>query len=225
VAKTAARPGVSEEAVRRATGRGWDHWFGVLDRFGALEKGHAETARFLGAKQGLSPWWAQTVTIGHERVRGGRLVGQVKRGFETSASRTIGAPVREAFRAWSDARRLSRWLTTKTTQEFRVGGRWSNSEGDHGEFQRIVPNRHLRFTWNAPGYASVSRVEVGFEALGRGRCSVNVGHSRLRSPREREAAQAGWAWAMDSLRSWLETGEPVDRRARAGGRGAGRRGR
>ena len=38
--KPAAKPTMSEAAFVKRTGHGLAHWFAVLDRFGAVEKGH-----------------------------------------------------------------------------------------------------------------------------------------------------------------------------------------
>lgn len=62
--------GIGEEAVRRATGRSWDEWFGVLDAMGARELGHTASARRLREEHGVAPWWAQAVTVRYEHERG-----------------------------------------------------------------------------------------------------------------------------------------------------------
>ncbi len=61
---------ISEEAVAAATGKGWAHWFKVLDRFDVKANGHPLAAKHLVAEHRLGPWWAQAVTIRHEWDRG-----------------------------------------------------------------------------------------------------------------------------------------------------------
>ena len=61
---------ISEEAVRAKTGKGWEEWYAILDACSAKEKGHTRTARHLLEEHGLSPWWAQAVTIRYEWERG-----------------------------------------------------------------------------------------------------------------------------------------------------------
>lgn len=41
------KPRLSEQSVLNGTGKGWKHWFAVLDKFGCKEKGHKEAAKFL----------------------------------------------------------------------------------------------------------------------------------------------------------------------------------
>jgi hypothetical protein len=60
---------MSEESIRRRTGRGWEEWFDLLDESGAGDWSHAEIARWLSAEQGVAGWDAQSVTVGYERER------------------------------------------------------------------------------------------------------------------------------------------------------------
>jgi hypothetical protein len=68
---------ISEDSVRRRTGKGWDEWLAILDDWGAADKGHTESAKHLRDAHGVSPWWAQAVTVRYEYERGLR---QTKRG-------------------------------------------------------------------------------------------------------------------------------------------------
>lgn len=61
---------ISDEAVRAKTGKGWDEWFTILDKWGVKDKGHILAAKHLHELYGLSPWWAQAVTIRYEWERG-----------------------------------------------------------------------------------------------------------------------------------------------------------
>ena len=61
---------ISDEAVRTKTGKGWEEWFSILDTWRVKEKGHTKSAKHLREDYGLSPWWAQAVTIRYEWERG-----------------------------------------------------------------------------------------------------------------------------------------------------------
>lgn len=61
---------IGEEAVRSRTGRGWAEWFRILDDWGAPGKGHFLSAQLLRDEYGVTPWWAQAVTIRYEWERG-----------------------------------------------------------------------------------------------------------------------------------------------------------
>jgi hypothetical protein len=61
---------ISEESARKATGKGWQEWFKILDEWGMKGKGHTLTAKYLEKELGIGPWWAQAVTIRYEWERG-----------------------------------------------------------------------------------------------------------------------------------------------------------
>ncbi len=61
---------ISEEAVRDKTGKGWEEWYAILDRWGAPEKGHTASAKYLREAHAVGPWWAQAVTVRYEWERG-----------------------------------------------------------------------------------------------------------------------------------------------------------
>src|SRR3712207_3275274 len=63
-------PRMSDDAVRRATGRGWDEWFAVLDAWDAAEHEHKAIATWLGSEHGVPGWWAQGITVEYEKARG-----------------------------------------------------------------------------------------------------------------------------------------------------------
>src|SRR5688500_11174532 len=72
---------VSDEVIRRRTGRGWEEWFDLLDEWGAAERPHGEIARWVAEEHGIDGWSSQSVTVSYERARGGRAVGQHADGF------------------------------------------------------------------------------------------------------------------------------------------------
>ena len=61
---------IRDEVVKAKTGKVWEEWFTILDTWGAKEKVHTQNAKHLREHYGLSPWWAQAVTIRYEWERG-----------------------------------------------------------------------------------------------------------------------------------------------------------
>jgi hypothetical protein len=85
-----SQPETSDDAVAAATGRGWDQWIDVIERWDGDGDDHAAVARYLEAEHGLHGWWAQTVTVGFERITGRRLPHQKADGtFAVSKSATV----------------------------------------------------------------------------------------------------------------------------------------
>lgn len=86
----AAQPELGEKAVSEATGRHWDDWCDLLDASPVADADHPTIARYLTDEQGLDGWWAQSVTVGYERITGRRLPGQRSDGtFAAGPSATI----------------------------------------------------------------------------------------------------------------------------------------
>ena len=83
---------MSDDAIRRRTGRGWEEWFDLLDQWDAAERTHKEIARWLREEQGVDGWGAQSVTVSYERSRGLRAVGERPEGFSITASKTLPCP-------------------------------------------------------------------------------------------------------------------------------------
>ncbi len=58
---------LSEEAITRRTGRGWEEWFDLIDASPVADAPHPEIAAWLIAKRGVPGWDAQSVTVSYEK--------------------------------------------------------------------------------------------------------------------------------------------------------------
>ena len=186
---TAAAPapanvaGIADEKVRSKTGRTWEEWTRVLDAHGASGMTHREIARLIRDRYEVSDWWTQTVTVGYERIKGRRAIGQRADGtYEASKSRTFGVPVGRLFDAWATPASRRKWLADEP-----LTMRTSNRP------------KSLRFA-----HADGSVVVVGFTAKGRAKSSVAVQHGRLASRADAAVRKSTWARHLDALREALE---------------------
>lgn len=106
----AALAGKRDALVLEKTGRTWEQWVHELDRRHAHELAHADLARLISAEYGVSMWWTQSVTVGYERIKGLRAVGQRRGGaFEASRSRTFPVAADALFELAANARRRAHW--------------------------------------------------------------------------------------------------------------------
>jgi uncharacterized protein YndB with AHSA1/START domain len=175
--------GIGSDAVRNATGKGWDEWLAILDQEGARLMKHTAIASLLHEAHKLPGWWAQMVTVGYEQARGLREAYQTSRGYEAGRTRTIGAPPNTVFGAWKNPRQRARWLA------------------DHDiTIRAATPGRSLCITWS-----DGSRVEVNLLVKGKGRTQVNVQHSKLADAIAVERMKAYWGEQLDRLRTLLES--------------------
>jgi hypothetical protein len=122
--------GMSDAVVKAKTGCDWAKWVWSLDRAGADKMPHREIAKLVHEQYKIPGWWSQTVTVGYERIRGLREIGQRRSGeYEAGKTKTIAAPVSTVFRAFKDARTRGRWLprdgitlrTAKRDKTVRLG--------------------------------------------------------------------------------------------------------
>ena len=174
---------VSDEVIRRRTGRGWEEWFDLLDDSGAIAKPHAEIARWLQSEHGIDGWSAQSVTVSYERARGRRAVGEHADGFAITASKTVAVPVDRLYDAFVDESLRERWLPDGRLRE-----------------RTATRPKSARFDWGA----GETRVVAGFTAKGDARSVVDVEHARLPDAAEAERMKAYWRERVAALKEELE---------------------
>jgi hypothetical protein len=177
---------VSEEAIRSRTGRGWEQWFDLIDDGSTSELTHAEIARWLADEQGVDGWGAQAITVSYERARRGRAVGERSDGFVITASKTVAIPVERLFDAFVDESTRDRWLP----------------DGELRERTSTRP-KSARFDWGD----GETRVNVGFQAKGDERSTVDLEHERLPDAEQAERMKAYWRECVAALKSQLEGSE------------------
>ncbi len=147
-----AEPGLSDEAIRKGSGKTWTEWVEILDVWGAAEKPHKDIAQYV-CDLGVDGWWAQGVTVGYERIKGLRVHGQRRNGhFEGSASKTFAVPVERLFTAWTVEAERDRWLEPGTLTMGTAQGHRS-ARFDVAEEGGILA---LWFTDKGPGKSSVA---------------------------------------------------------------------
>ena len=174
----------SDDVVRANTGRAWDEWFALLDRWGAVERPHPEIARWLNEEHGVPGWWAQGVTVAYEQARGLRAPGQRRGGqFEVNASRTVAVPVERLYEAFADPAVRERWLPGAV------------------EVRNARPGRSIRANWDDGS----TRLVIAFTARGEGRSQVALVHERVPHAGTADKLKAFWRERMAALKELLES--------------------
>lgn len=86
-----SEPETSDAALVEATGKTHDEWADIIDARWGDDFDHAAVARHLEEEfDEINGWWAQTITVGYERITGRRLPYQRADGtFSCSKSRTV----------------------------------------------------------------------------------------------------------------------------------------
>ncbi len=198
----AQAPGrVSSEAVREATGRGWEEWLEALDAAGAAEWSHREIVAHLEREHPrVSSWWRQTITVDYERARGKRVVGQTAdAGFQVGVQRRVSATVSEAWDVIVSRPEL--WLGEGVA--FEAGARYEVPGGASGEVRVVKPGDRLRMTWRPEGWPAPATLQLTVSEAGHGKTVVNVHVDRLPDAESREAMRALWRPALERIAAAL----------------------
>jgi hypothetical protein len=189
----ATRSGLSEKAVVEKTGHGFDHWFALLDAFGAAAKGHTATARHLALEQGVPGWHAQGITVAYERARGLREVNQAAGGFQVAVSKMVPVDLDTALAALRGAER-KKWLAG-ADPALRRALEGALAPGAKG-LVRGPKRSRVRYKWDA------THVELVFEPRGTG-TSVVAANTKLRNAAQVAERRTQWRNVLDALRTHL----------------------
>lgn len=176
-------PPVAEDRLVEATGRGWETWLDHLDGVGARAWTHTAIAKRLVGVDGVDGWWAQSITVGYERARQGRKVGQMRDGFTISVSRTIGVPAHVVFAAVTEPGIRGGWLPDA---ELRL--------------RTATAPVSARFDWED----GTTRVVVDI-APKDDRATITLAHEKLPDQDTADEMKPWWRERLGALKALLET--------------------
>lgn len=181
----AALAGMSDAALEAKTGCTWERWVRALDHVGAHEWSHRDIAAYLRDKYQVPSWWTQMVTVGYERIKGLREVGQRRGGgYEANKSKVFAVPLARLYRACHDARSRRRWLG-----DVRLTVRTATAE------------KTMRVAW-----ADGTAVDLYFVGKGAAKSQLAVQHRKLPDKEAAERMKAWWGERMAALATLLERG-------------------
>lgn len=183
LAKSPANPdyaklaGIKDAVIKAKTGCTWELWTKALDYARASEWPHRRIAEYVHEKYKVGDWWAQTVTVGYERIKGLRAIGQRRDGtFEAAKSKTFSVPLQRLYRAWSNPTLRAKWLP----EDFAV--------------RSATPQKYMRISW--PDGTSVV---LGFTNKGAEKSQVAVQHTKLSDRAAVTKMKAFWEERLNAL--------------------------
>ena len=169
--------GMSDEVVKAKTGCAWDRWVYALDKHGAADLPHREIARIVHEEYKIGGWWTQAVTVGYERIRGLRAIGQRRNGtYEASKSRTVALPVGRVYRAFRDARIRKRWLDAPVT------------------VRTATVDKAVRFGWE-----DGTIVQAYFTAKDKAKTAVAIQHMKVKDKATADRLKEFWGERLGRL--------------------------
>jgi hypothetical protein len=175
--------GMSDAAIKKATGCDWEKWVFCLDHVGARDWSHRAIADHVHTSYKVKDWWTQAVTVGYERIKGLRAIGQRRDGgFEANKSKTFNTSAAAVFRAFAHARVRKHWLP-----------------GVNVTVRKATPNRSVRMIWD-----DGTLVEVWIVPKGAKKTSAQVQHRKLAGKEDAEQRRKFWDARLDALRETIQ---------------------
>jgi uncharacterized protein YndB with AHSA1/START domain len=201
MAKAGVKTGreLRDEAVREATGRTMDEWEALLDSRGAADFSHKEIVALLADGLVESGWWRQSVAVAYEKRKGKRDLGQTADGaFQIGVRRTLPIAIDDAWRLVTSAEGVRAWLGDAPGLAWEKGETYAIPDGAAGEVRVFEPGSHLRMTWQPPGWAKPSTIQVRVLPAGE-RTTISFHQERLPGAAEREERRRHFEAALDAL--------------------------
>ncbi len=188
----ASRGSVSDAKALEKTGHALAHWFEVLDRLGAVEKGHTAAARHLHDTHHVPGWYAQGITVAYERARGVRTLNQRGDGaYEVSVSKVVAGGVGDVIEAFA-ANRRRRWMKGVDVRLQRALAAALDDGGSKGFVVRADGQGRLRYKWDG------TTVQF-YLAAKAGKVSVVVVNTQLPRAAMVDERRTQWKTALNAL--------------------------
>lgn len=194
IPRGSARGMVSDAAVLRKTGHGLDHWFAVLDAFGAAEKGHTASATHLYESHGVPGWHCQMITVAYEQARGLRATNQsCTGGFQVSVSKALKATVAEVADSLGNARRRGQWLAEADPELARALEAAFKGPKARTIAVKDAMNARLRYPWDGKA------VEIRITGKPKGGSTLVADNTDLPDAPSVEDRRTRWRAALQAL--------------------------
>ncbi len=192
-----SRGSVSDATSREKTGHGLTHWFDVLDRFSAVEKGHTAAARHLHDAHSVPGWYAQGITVAYERARGVRALNQRGDGaYEVSISKVVAATTADVINAFTKKSRRT-WMRMIDTNLSRALTAALDGSASKGFLVRPDGQGRLRYKWDG------TTVQFYLLPKAGGKLSVVVTNTKLAGAAILEQRRRQWRTALNALAEYL----------------------
>lgn len=129
-----------------------------------------------------------------------------------TAQKLVKAPLKLAWRAFTNATDMRYWLCDFATAEPRPRGRlylwWNGDFYSSGEYREINENKKLSFLWHSRNETQPTLVTVIFTEQAEG-VLVTMEHTTPDEPtwdKIAEGFRSNWEWTLEALAFLLETG-------------------
>ena len=129
--------------------------------------------------------------------------------LELIVEKEINSTPANIYNSLTDPLILIKWYTTNAKGDLSIGGRYSNDDGDEGEYLELKPFEKIRMTWENPDNCPATEASIEIISLTYDVTKVRVTHTKLESDEDIEKMKERWSWMLDNLKQFLEIGVPI----------------
>jgi hypothetical protein len=173
---------ISDEAVKRATGKIWDEWFSILNKAGAKKMEHKDIAEMIFGEYKISGWWSQMVTVQYEQEIKGRKKHETLSGYQISKSKTLPYSVSKIYSAINLPAQRKLWL-----KDYNF------------EITSSTKNKSIRAKW----IDGKTNIEFQFYPKDISKTQLVVQHNKISSAKDAERMKKSWEKNLKNLDSCL----------------------
>ena len=189
---------MSDTTSLKKTGHDLAHWFAILDRIGAIEKGHTAAAAFLHEQYSVPGWYVQGIVVAYERARGKRVLHQKCDGsFEVSVSKVIPATTAALVKALSDSKKRKAWSIDADAGLVKALEAGVKDPKSKGFITR--PDGQARFRFKFDG----TTVQVNLYPKGPGKTSIVAQQMKLADAKAVDHYRGLWKTAFTAIAAVL----------------------
>jgi uncharacterized protein YndB with AHSA1/START domain len=174
---------ISNDAVKKRTGKNWQEWYKLLDDAGARKMNHKDITTWIYYNNNVSGWWAQMITTNYEQAVKGRMRHEKPGGFEISKGKTVSVPISKLYSAWEKKLLRDKWLSKPNMK-----------------IKNATPGKSMLATW----VDEKTTLNVYFYNKGKDKSQVSVQHLKLKDSREAEKMKKYWDTNLSKLKKYLE---------------------
>ena len=192
---------ISDDAVKKATGKVWKEWRKILSGIVSDYWSHKEIVALLREKYGISHWWAQTITVDHEKATGKRVPGQTySAGFQIGVQKTVPLSKQETWELLVSPEGIHTWLGDVEGFDFSEGTKYQTENGTIGEIRVLRPFHHVRLSWKPKNWAESSTLQIAVVSKTEGKTAVRIHHEKLADEKVRNQMRDHWQNVLNKLK-------------------------
>jgi uncharacterized protein YndB with AHSA1/START domain len=126
------------------------------------------------------------------------MIGKTRdAGWQIGVSKTIARPVDEVWSFITSPAGVAIWLGEGVTLE--PGAGYRTSGGVQGETRSFRAGDRVRLTWQPPGWAHETTLQLTVSATGTGKTRLGVHQERLADAAEREQQRTHWQGVITAI--------------------------